>query len=55
MEEARAIELRRAEKALLDDTPDNDAKAHEVILAERVHQLRTALDSLERELASRKP
>ena len=53
MEEARAIELRRAEKALLDDTPDNDEKAHEVILAERVHQLRTALDSLEREIASR--
>lgn len=49
-EEARAIELRRAERELFDDAITNDEHAHRVILEERVH----ALDALERELASRR-
>ena len=53
MEEARAIELSRAEKHLLDDDAD-DERAHRVVLEERVHALRTAMDHLERELASRR-
>ena len=52
MEEARAIELHRAEKALLDDDAANDEQAHAVILEERLRHLRSALDDLERELAA---
>lgn len=55
MEEARAIELQRAERALVDDDAANDDEAHALILRERVRSLRTALDQLERELASRRP
>jgi voltage-gated sodium channel len=54
MEEARALELQRAERELADDDPRHDAHAHEVILHERVRSLRQALDDLERELAARK-
>ena len=54
MEEARAIELSRAERQLVDDDEANDERAHRVILEERVHALRTAMDNLERELASRR-
>ncbi len=54
MEEARAIELARAERALLDDDETDDEQAHAVILEERVRALRNALESLEREVASRR-
>jgi voltage-gated sodium channel len=53
MEEARAIELHRAERALLDEDEANDDHAHEVILGERMRALRTAMEELERELAAR--
>jgi voltage-gated sodium channel len=51
MEEARALELARAERELADQDPTNDERAHEVVLAERVRVLRQSLDDLERELA----
>ncbi|CAA9508965.1 MAG: hypothetical protein AVDCRST_MAG45-1777 [uncultured Solirubrobacterales bacterium] len=51
MEEARAMELARAERELADDDPGNDEAAHEVVLGERVRTLRAALDDLEREIA----
>jgi voltage-gated sodium channel len=54
MEEARAIELHRAERALLDDDDTNDEQAHEVVIAERVRALRQAMEELERELAARR-
>lgn len=54
MEEARAIELHRAERELLDDDETNDERAHEVVLADRVRALRSAIDDLERELAARR-
>jgi len=54
MEEARSIELHRAERALLDEDDANDEDAHAVVLEERVRSLRHALEELERELASRK-
>ena len=50
MEEARAIELHRAELDVLDDDGANDARAHAVILRERMHHLKTAVEDLEREL-----
>ena len=50
MEEARAIELHRAERDLLDDDPDDDERAHAVVLRERLHHLKTAVEDLEREL-----
>ena len=52
MEEARAIELARAERELLDDDETNDADAHAVVLAERMRALRGALEDLEREVAA---
>lgn len=52
MEEARGIELRRAEREMLDDDPDNDAEAHALILTERMRALRSAVDDLEREMAA---
>jgi voltage-gated sodium channel len=52
MEEARAIELHRAEREVLDDDRTNDERAHAVILRERLHHLKTAVDDLERELAA---
>jgi voltage-gated sodium channel len=52
MEEARAIELHRAERELLDDDEANDERAHAVVLTERVHALKNALEDLERELAA---
>ena len=54
MEEARAIELNRAERAVIDDDDANDEQAHAVILEERVRALRHALENLEREVASRR-
>jgi voltage-gated sodium channel len=52
MEEARAIELHRAELEVLDDDTANDARAHAVILRERLHHLKTAVEDLEREVAA---
>jgi voltage-gated sodium channel len=51
MQEARAMELARAERELEDDDPGNDEAAHERVLSERVRILRAALDDLEREIA----
>jgi voltage-gated sodium channel len=50
MEEARTIELHRAERKLLDDDHVNDERAHAVVLRERLHHLKSAVDDLEREL-----
>lgn len=52
MEEARAIELHRAERRLLDEDEANDEEAHAVVLAERLHVLKRAVEELERELAA---
>jgi voltage-gated sodium channel len=54
MEEARAIELRRAERELIDSDARNDEHAHEVILTERVRALKHAVEELEKELAAAK-
>jgi voltage-gated sodium channel len=50
MEEARAIELHRAERELLDEDEVNDERAHAVVLRERLHHLKNAVEDLEREL-----
>jgi voltage-gated sodium channel len=50
MEEARAIELHRAEREVLDEDHTNDERAHAVILRERLHHLKNAVEDLEREL-----
>jgi voltage-gated sodium channel len=55
MEEARAIELHRAERELLDDDRIDDERAHAVVVRERLHHLKTAVEDLERELAARTP
>jgi voltage-gated sodium channel len=52
MEEARAIELHRAEREVLDEDSSNDRRAHAIILRERLHNLRNAVEDLERELAA---
>ena len=52
MEEARAIELHRAEREVLDEDSSNDRRAHAVILRERLHNLKNAVEDLERELAA---
>jgi len=54
MEEARAIELHRAERALLDDDDANDEEARHVMVAERLHALKQAVEDLERELAAQR-
>jgi len=54
MEEARAIELHRAERALLDDDTANDEEARHVMVAERLHALKQAVEDLERELAAQR-
>ena len=53
MEEARAIELHRAERALLDDDTADDERAHAVVLEERLRALHAALDELEREVRAK--
>ena len=53
MEEARAIELHRAERALLDDDTADDERAHAVVLDERLRALRAAVDELEREVRAK--
>ena len=50
MEEARAIELHRAERDLLDEDDVGDERAHAVVLRERLHHLKTAIEDLEREI-----
>jgi voltage-gated sodium channel len=54
MEEAREIELHKAERALVDGDSANDEQAHAVILRERLHALKNAVESLERELAAQR-
>jgi voltage-gated sodium channel len=53
MEEARAIELHRAEAELLDDDEANDERAHAVVVRERLRVLKESVEDLERELAAR--
>jgi voltage-gated sodium channel len=53
MEEARAIELHRAERELLDDDTADDERAHAVVLEERLRALRAAVDELEREVRAK--
>jgi voltage-gated sodium channel len=53
MEEARAIELHRAERALLDDDTADDERAHAVVLEERLRALRAAVDELETEVRAK--
>ena len=53
MEEARAIELHRAERALLDDDATDDERAHAVVLEERLRALHAAVDELEREVRAK--
>src|SRR3954453_21407110 len=54
MEEARPIELHRAERDLLDEDAPNDERAHTVVLDERLRGLREAVDELEREVRARR-
>jgi voltage-gated sodium channel len=54
MEEARAIELHRAERELLDDDAANDEHAHAVVVEERLRGLKAAVEDLERELAAQR-
>ena len=53
MEEARAIELHRAERELLDEDEDMHERAHEVVLEERLRSLRSAVEDLEREVRAK--
>ena len=53
MEEARAIELHRAERELLEDDEDDHERAHAVVLEERLRALRAAVDELEREVRAK--
>jgi hypothetical protein len=53
MEEARAIELHRAERELLDDEAASDERAHAVVLEERLRSLRAAVEELEREVRTK--
>jgi voltage-gated sodium channel len=54
MEEARAIELQRAERELLDEDDTDHEHAHEVVLEERLRALRSAIDELEREVRAQR-
>ncbi|HEX6695215.1 MAG TPA: ion transporter [Solirubrobacteraceae bacterium] len=54
MEEARAIELHRAERELLDDDDNDDhERAHAVVLEERLRSLRAAVEELEHEVRAK--
>ena len=54
MEEARAIELHRAERELLDeDDEDDHERAHAVVLEERLRALRAAVEELEHEVRAK--
>jgi voltage-gated sodium channel len=50
MEEARAIELHRAEREILEDGTADHERAHAVVLEERLRALRAAVEELEREV-----
>jgi voltage-gated sodium channel len=50
MEEARAIELHRSEREILEDDDTDHEQAHAVVLEERLRAMRSALDELEREV-----
>ncbi len=54
MEEARAIELHRAERDLLDEDTANDEHAHHVLVEDRLRALKDAVEDLERELAAQR-
>jgi voltage-gated sodium channel len=54
MEQARAIELHRAERALLDEETTNDEQAHAVVVEERLRALRAAVEELEREVRAQR-
>jgi voltage-gated sodium channel len=55
MEEARAIELHRAERELLDEDDDHDHEhAHAVVLEERLRALRSAMEELEQEVRAQR-
>jgi voltage-gated sodium channel len=54
MEEARAIELHRAERALLDDEDANDEEAHAIVVEERLRMLKSAVEELDRELKAQR-
>jgi voltage-gated sodium channel len=54
MEEARAIELHRAERQVLDEVESDDERAHAVIVEERLRSLRSAVEDLDRELAAQR-
>jgi voltage-gated sodium channel len=54
MEEAREMELHRAERELRDDDAGNDERAHQVILSERLHVLKKAVEALEREVVAQR-
>ena len=54
MEEARSIELHKAERDVVEDPTADAAKAHRVILADRLHNLKQSVEELERELASQR-
>jgi voltage-gated sodium channel len=53
MEEARAIELHRAERELLNEDTADDEHAHAVVLEERLRALRAAVDELEQEVRAK--
>jgi voltage-gated sodium channel len=50
MEEARGIELRRAERELLEHSGRDEEHARAVVLEERLRALRSAVAELEREV-----
>ena len=50
MEEARGIELRRAERELLEHTGDDEEHARAIVLEERLRALHAAVAELEREV-----
>jgi voltage-gated sodium channel len=50
MEEARAIELHRAERELVENDETDHEHAHAIVLEERLRALRIAVDELEREV-----
>jgi voltage-gated sodium channel len=54
MEEARAIELHRAEREILDDHETDHEHAHAVVLEERLRALHSAVEELERELQAQR-
>jgi voltage-gated sodium channel len=54
MEEARAIELHRAEREILAGDDSDHEHAHRVIVEERLRLLKAAVEDLERELAAQR-